>query len=83
MSGATGARPARALLVWERFLQIVIIRPNGGLFSELRNSGTPLRKLGGFSGTQGYLALLFATGGATGRKRKKLKHRENTGLARG
>jgi len=49
----------------------VIIRPNGGLFSELRNSGTPLRKLGGFSGTQGYLALLFATGVAMGGKRKK------------
>jgi hypothetical protein len=60
----------------------VIIRPNGGLFSELRNSGTPLRKLGGFSGTQGYWALLFATGGAMGGKQKNLKHRENTGLAR-
>jgi hypothetical protein len=47
MSGATGARPARALPVWERFLQIVIIRPNGGLFGELKNSGD-------FRGPMGY-----------------------------
>jgi hypothetical protein len=40
-------------------------------FGEVKNLGTPAEKTWGVSWTQGYLALLFATGGANGWKRKK------------
>ena len=48
-----------------------IIRVHPARFSEVKNLGTPRTKLGGFSGTQGYWASLFATSGAIGARRRK------------
>jgi hypothetical protein len=73
---ATGARPARALPVWERFLQIVIIRPDGvcSVSSETR----------GIFGDSGLLSVTFCYRRLQWvEKEKNFEHRENTGLARG
>ena len=60
---ATGARPARALPVWERFLQIVIIRPDGvcSVSSETR----------GIFGDSGLLSGTFCYWRCNGWKKKK------------
>ncbi len=65
------------------FPQMGIIRLHLVQFTEVKNSGTPVRKLGGFSGTQGYWASLFATGGMIGARMKKSSNTAKYGAYKG